>query len=539
MSYNTDIIAFFSGEGFFKLRNPERQQERFDALKEAFKAEFEREASDTDFDMLIAYQTEKREARKAKEIAKIKRDAEKPIASSQESAFEHVRDYPAGMYILTCAQNNTHIDRDFLKSLEHMAEYYGATILAAKTLYNKGAFAQPDLKADSDDIWFDKAIQSYLTDEHCNLDDKFHFIGNANIIPTAKNPLSGFEGITLPGVHAVLPATKIALKVIPALKGADITIQAATGSVTKRNYIMRKTGAVASIEHNIGAVIVDTRNNSIVHVEQMEGTKGFYYRSDMFFGPDGVEYPTKHVAAINLGDMHCEKMKNWHNILILLESYKPQNIVVHDVLDFSSRNHHNIKDPVFMFAQETIGASVEQDLITVSEYIEALVEYCADVHVVESNHDLALERWLKETDFKQDPTNALVYLTCMKEIYTRIAEHNMEGFNLLQFALSEFGSPNSSNANYLKTDQSLIIAGIEMGCHGHNGINGSRGSPAQFRKLGVPMNTGHTHSPSIIGRVYTAGVSASLDMDYNKGPSSWALAHIVTYENGQRAILFS
>lgn len=539
MTYNTDIIAFFSGEGFFKLRNPERQQERFDALKEAFESEFEREASDADFDMLIAYQTEKREARKAKEVAKIKRDAEKPIATSQEGAFDHVRDYPAGIYILTCAQNNTHVDRDFLKSLENMAAYYDATILAAKTLYNKGAFAQPDIKADSEDIWFDEAIQPYLTDEHCNLDGKFHFIGNANIIPTAKNPLSGFEGITLPGIHAILPATKIALKVIPALKGADITIQTATGSVTKRNYIMRKAGAVASIEHNIGAVIVDTWTNTIVNVEQMEGTKGFYLGPELFFGPDKVETPKNHVAAINLGDMHCEKMKNWQNISILLDTYKPQNIVVHDVLDFSSRNHHNIKDPVFMFAQETNGATVEQDLEIVSDHIEALLEYSNKVHVVESNHDLALERWLKETDFKQDPTNALVYLTCMKEIYTRVAENNLEGFNLLQFALSEFGSTATSKANYLKTDQSLIIAGVEMGCHGHNGINGSRGSPAQFRKLGVPMNTGHTHSPSIIGRVYTAGVSASLDMDYNKGPSSWAIAHIVTYENGQRAIIFS
>ena len=82
----------------------------------------------------------------------------------------------------------------------------------------------------------------------------------------------------------------------------------------------------------------------------------------------------------------------------------------------------------------------------------------------------------------------------------------------------------------------MKIAGIECGSHGHNGINGARGNPKGFRKLGK-MNTGHTHTPSIYGGVYTAGVAGSLDMGYNIGASSWSQTHLITYENGQRTLI--
>ena len=53
------------------------------------------------------------------------------------------------------------------------------------------------------------------------------------------------------------------------------------------------------------------------------------------------------------------------------------------------------------------------------------------------------------------------------------------------------------------------------------------------------MNTGHTHTPSICGKVYTAGVSVSSRMDYTIGAAeNNRVAHIVTYCNGQRSIIF-
>ena len=36
---------------------------------------------------------------------------------------------------------------------------------------------------------------------------------------------------------------------------------------------------------------------------------------------------------------------------------------------------------------------------------------------------------------------------------------------------------------------------------------------------------------------WQAGTSSDLDMKYNKGLSSWSHSHIITYQNGKRAML--
>jgi azurin len=51
------------------------------------------------------------------------------------------------------------------------------------------------------------------------------------------------------------------------------------------------------------------------------------------------------------------------------------------------------------------------------------------------------------------------------------------------------------------------------------------------------MNTGHTHTASILEGVYTAGVKANLEQGYNKGASSWSHSDIITYSGGKRAIV--
>lgn len=194
-----------------------------------------------------------------------------------------------------------------------------------------------------------------------------------------------------------------------------------------------------------------------------------------------------------------------------------------------------------MFAQQVQDNTVEGDILKVTQVIESIaMESTADVRIIESNHDLAIMTWLKNTDFKDDPVNALTYLKCMTALYEHIKHSgSAEGFNMLEWAYCLIGKGRAHvQVHFHKTDESVVIAGVEMGCHGHTGTNGSRGSPAQFRALGIPMNTGHTHTPSIMGGCYTAGVAATLDMGYNIGASSWRLANILTWPNGQRQIIF-
>jgi len=479
-------------------------------------------------------------ARKA--IEKQEKDAAKPVSAGVDDAGAHVTELPAGLYVVTTAQNNTDVDAVMLGALRSYCEHTGARLLVAKTTYNKNGFQS--VEQFEDGIYYAPEIVQYIVNEQIRIAGKIDFVAQANVLPTAKNPLSGFEGITPAGIDIIIPAVKISLKCTASLKHARGKVLYSTGSITKRNYITRKAGAVAATEHNIGALVVDTRGTGPAVVRQLElmpESTGFF-DEDMFFNAQGAFNQTDgDVKALQFGDIHAEKMtaENLDKIRAEIARFQPENVLLHDVMDFSSRNHHNVKDCAFMFAQTVANNTVEGDVKTVARIIDAIAETGVNVHVIESNHDLAINTWLKNADFKTDPVNALTYLRCTTALYTHIAETGNSDFNMLKFAYYEIGGGRySQQIVFHETDESVMMAGVEMGCHGHTGINGSRGSPAQFRTLGIPMNTGHTHTPSITGACYTAGVSGSLEMGYNIGPSSWQLANVVTYVNGQRQIIF-
>lgn len=544
----TEIIAFFSAHGFFKLRTEKSQETRFSELWLEFCEEFSSINTNDDetykeiYALLKGYQAEKQKAKQARERAKIAKQESLPLSSGFDNALEHVQTLPHGKYVLTTAQNNTDTDMVMFNCLQQFCKHNNAQLIIGKMTYNKNGFQ--NLLTDNDEIYYSQELKPYLTDKHLSFANVFHFIGNANVLPTVKNPLSGFDGITKQGIHAIIPASKISLKVVAALKNSPTKILCSTGTITKRNYIPKKAGTVAAIEHNIGAVFIDTETSDIRHLELMEGSEYFYDLHNCYY-QNKVLIAYDNVAGFQPGDIHSEKMtdENLRKTLDFITELKPKNIVLHDLLDFSSRNHHNIKDPTFLHVQHVNNESVEKDLKSVAKVLNAIVNTVridADIHIIESNHDLAINTWLKNADFKLDPVNAVTYLTCMLELYKHQEKEGNSNFNMLKFAYTKIGKgKHSQRLTFHEIDESVILAGVECGCHGHNGINGSRGSPTQFRTLGIPMNTGHTHSPSIYGKVYTGGVSASLEMGYNLGASSWAIGHIVTYINGQRQIIFA
>lgn len=555
------VIAYFSINNFFRVKKEENRitqfhniwnqmtndldfKDYFNEWDDYLTIEKEKYYITAVYDFLCDEHKQLKERKERKEFEKQKRLAELPISKGADSAREHITYLPHGKYVLTSAQNNTDVNNDMVESLLTFCKENDAKLLVGKLTYNKNGFCQPDI-SNTHDLWYDPKIKNKIVSGHICIGEKFHFLADANILPTAKNPITGFSGIIQSGEIAILPATKISLKTEAALKGNKIKILLSTGTVTKQNYIMRKIGAVSAIEHNIGAVFIDTEKNEFRHLEQMEGFIGFYDLNKCYSVADS-EIIDGHVSALQLGDIHAEKIEdsNLENAIQLIKQLKPLNLVIHDLCDFSSRNHHNIKDCSFLHVQHVNNATVKNDLKSVSKVLDKLAsnifDYNGNVHIVESNHDLAINTWLKNSDFKIDPVNAVTYLSCMLALYKYQEKTGNSNFNMLKWAYKEIGKGKfADKIIFHETDESIMISRIEMGNHGHNGINGSRGSPAQFRNLGVAMNTGHTHSPCITGKVYTAGVTASLEMGYNLGASSWAIAHIVTYENGQRQIIFS
>ncbi len=470
---------------------------------------------------------------------------DKPIASG--SLYDHhhkVKTFSEKKFIITSAQNNSYVHSKFLESLHVMAERYDARLMVGTFSYNKSGFQNLN-KGEAE--WFDTKIKDYIVDEPVYLAPDLIWCGELNILPTAVNPLSGFHSYTK-NCSGIIPHAKVQLESLPSHKTCGARMLYTTGAVTQRNYIQKKSGQKASFHHIFGALFVEVDKKGDWFVRQLiaDTDTGEFYDLDTLYTPSGYETGLP-VEAINWGDIHAEKGDQevydasfGYTGESMLDVLEPKFQMVHDVLDFTSRNHHTISDPYIRFKNHIRGKdSVVDNIKEVGNVLNQMNRFFSKIVIVESNHDLALEKWLKTADYKNDPENAIFFLDCQLATY-RAMYDNDKSFSVFKYALETFQPWVMKDVLFLDTDESFMIGGedgVECGCHGDLGTNGSRGSINAFQKLGTRYNVGHSHSAAIKDGVYQAGVSGKLDMGYNRGPSSWSHSHIVTYPNSKRTII--
>lgn len=480
----------------------------------------------------------------------------KPIAGGVvHASTEERRPLPeegeVARYIVTSAQNNTRVNEAVLNSLELLADHYGAEILVSRYTYNKSSYSQSEVKPgrgptsdDMDELWYDERLLTYLCDERVQLAPGLLLCGEVNILPTAARPLSGFETYTGPS-SGIFPHAKFAMESIATQQGERSKFNYTTGTVTLRNYIQKKAGQKADHHHCYGALLVEVTSTGMWYCRQLNATeRGEIYDLDVR-ACAGKLTTGNRVEAVTWGDIHSAQLDQdvaeacWGEGG-MLDSLRPRYQFCHDVFDMRARNHHDNRNPHIRFQQHMAGRdSVEEEILQTSVVLGDLERKWCETVVVNSNHDNALERWLREADYREDPANALFFLEAQLSKYRAIATGNQD-FMLLEWALRRAGCP--AKARFLREDESFVICpdargGIECGMHGHLGPNGSRGTPQGLSRLGRKANTGHTHSAGIIDGMYIAGTVAHLDMGYNAGPSSWSHSSIVTYPNGKRAIV--
>lgn len=436
-------------------------------------------------------------------------------------------------YIFTSAQNNTHVHPQFLANLELFCKHRDAELVVSTFVYNKNGF-QNGTKDDAD-IYYDPKLVKYFCDEAVQVADGLIFCGELNILPTQDGIdeklqiYGGTESI-------IIPCAKNDMESVATMKSRPPKFCYMTGTVTQRNYIQKKAGQVAEFFHIFGALYVEIDDNGNWYARQLVADdKGVFHDLDERFDGKVTNEP---VEAITWGDIHAGRLDaNAEPILQdMLNTLQPRYQFVHDVLDFYSRNHHGIKDKWYLAEQHFLGRErVTDELEVVAGFLRRINRKGTETVIIESNHDLALRRWLTEgkTDF--DPINGEFYHAANARMYKAIRERD-KSFQVFKWALENYTA--IPECTFLQEDDSFVIAGdVECALHGHLGANGARGTPRGLRKIGVKLNTGHTHSTGIRRGVYTAGVTASMDLGYNKGASSWSHSHIVTYTNGKRAIV--
>lgn len=466
----------------------------------------------------------------------------KPIAGGQMSIAER-ETLKGTRFVFTCAQNNTHINKKFWAALQVFCKHNKAKLYVSRFAYNKSGF-QNAIK-EGTELWYAKEILPFVCDKSVSVAGGLVFSGELDILPTASDPLSGFESYA--GYNSnIIPHVKVALKSLPRLKGELPRFLYTTGTVTQRNYVQRKAGQKAEFHHVYGALYVEVDKNGYWFARQLiADNSGAFHDLQTKYDSSGISQAR--VEAINYGDIHVEKadedvsIASWIGDRSMLGTLRPRYQFIHDLTDFSARNHHEIGNPYFLARKQTKGEdSVRRDLALSAVFLDKISKE-SKVIVVESNHHEAFERWLRTAEGHRDPVNAEFWHEANARIFRSIRERDKD-FDVYKWALTNLGD--LRNVHFLKTDASYTICGvdatknaIECGIHGHRGINGARGQSSSYRAIGRRVNVGHSHSAGIIDGVYTAGVSGALDMDYNHGPSSWSHSHIVTYANGKRAIV--
>ena len=449
-------------------------------------------------------------------------------------------------YVFTCAQNNTElIPPDWWAALMHLVHHYDAELHVSQFTYNKSAYGKKSVKpgssknTDTADLFYAKEIMPYVSNEDLQIAPDLVWLGSANLIPTLVNPITGWQNHTR-GASCILPHTKLAMESVPTMKHDPARFVYTTGAVTQRNYIQKAAGQKADFHHVFGAVLVEVQDNDWWVRQLNFDSSGHLYDLTHKFTADGRADGA--VRALVHGDIHGYKMNKAvistvFNSGGLLDALHPEHQFFHDLIDFMPRNHHNRKSFAFLNEMHRAGTgSVWGEFRYVAEFLRMAARVGTSTHVVVSNHDQAINNWLDDPSGMYDAQNSQLWF---EQNAQRI---KYPGYHAFYNVLCQAWKSDTRQVNYdvpphvILEDESFKLDNVEFGLHGHLGPNGARGAPRNLRVVGK-ANTGHTHSAGIVEGVYTAGVLGSLDMGYNKGPSSWSHSSVVQYGNGKRAIL--
>jgi hypothetical protein len=455
-------------------------------------------------------------------------------------------------YILTSAQNNTHVHKPVWDSLLTLADYYNARIMVGTFTYNQNAFGRLSVKRGKDksrerELWYDQKIVPYIVDERHLLANNLFWCGEMNILPTAVRPLTGFDSYTGRS-SAIFPQVKFAMESIATGRKENTKFNYTTGTITQMNYIQKREGLKAEFHHCYGAVLVEVDSDGNWWLRQLNSTDdGTIYDLDLVVQGDWIQRD-QHIEAITWGDAHSlmllddEVNKCSHS---MLDELQPRYQFVHDIMAGSVTNHWTKKSFHKRFRNYVRSDGwndLRKEFQACNQHIRDLHRESCETLIVDSNHDRGwVERWLDSRDGLEDPKNARIWLELNAAVYAAMEKEPFKrDFNVVEYACRMEGL-SFETATFLKEDQSFLITPgkIECGMHGHLGPNGARGNPSNLSRLGRKMNIGHLHKAGIHDGLYIAGVSCDIKSDawYTRGPSSWSHSHIVTYPNGKRTII--
>jgi hypothetical protein len=445
------------------------------------------------------------------------------------------------IYVITAAVNATPVHAGFWAALQRYAERTGARIVCVPLRY-KNPTSNWSADQDDDD-WWAPEVAPYLYSQRVKLHDGLELLADIRTQPTAQQPLQGMDAIT-GGSSGIIAHPKLSMATVPTPQNRMPKIMTTTGACTLQSYSPTVAGAKGDFHHTFGALVVEVSDGRF-HVRHINAVEdGSFIDLQFAYSEDGVsEAPP--AAALVLGDLHVDFIDPQCDAATfgaggIVSALNPRNIVLHDVLDCYSVSHHHSKDPITLYAKHHSGrGNVLDEVRRCFEYIDSRIPLGTECTIVGSNHNEHLGRWVRDTDPRKDPENALtwaqLYSAMCRE--ARIGDSGLETIDPFEYLARTWLKRYYSDTNFVGRG-GCVVKGIELGMHGDRGPNGARGSRKALSKIGVKSVIGHSHSPGIEGGCYQTGTSSRLTLEYSAGsPSSWLHTHCVVYANGKRALI--
>lgn len=425
--------------------------------------------------------------------------------------------------LITWGQQSTPAHKQFFKNLLSYKKFLNAELGVIVGRYKNPTSI---FKQDEDDNWFDTMIEPYLIDSRQRVHEQVSVLADVKVQPTAVMPLTGFEGFEA-GVSCIIGHPRVHMSVIPALENYNKKQLWTTGACTVVNYTDSKAGKKGEFHHTLGFVIIECRG------------KDYFIRQVTADAEDGnfidLCFETKNgktkkindaVEAYSVGDSHFitidpKKEKATQKSILKL---KPNYVRLDDVFDGASINPHERLDPITRYQKAVNGLTLEKELEHLKKSLKWYAEKDFKVIIPRCNHDIFLDRYILDSDWKKDVINARMYVKCAALL---MDGHAPKG--LIPYFIDAW----YPQFKTLNEDESFSIKGWEMSVHGHRGANGSKGGHLQFKRLSTKMITMHTHSPHRIDGVVTGGTSTSEKQHYMKGPNNHKHADVIITKNGK------
>lgn len=213
-------------------------------------------------------------------------------------------------------------------------------------------------------------------------------------------------------------------------------------------------------------------------------------------------------SALVVGDIHAygiDKGK-FRATLNVISKLRPETVVIQDVFDGASINHHELKD----YANVVKFPSIEEEAEATKSVIDKFCSVSKNVVYLHSNHDDFLTKFLSEESNYKIKDN---YQTALNLRVWQLSNSRHPIIKLLD--LDKF-----TNLKFISVFDNLYISGVLVK-HGHEGMSGRRVGFRPLQKVYNKYIQGHTHSPEVYRNGMCVGTTSKLKMGYNYGASAW------------------